>query len=227
MTAQHYVYQISYDDDPTSPREDDNVGTMVCWHPRYRLGDEQPRISPDDYLRNLACEADPKLETTLEWLEEKGLEVRYHRAIERTLAKHYFFRELYLYDHSGLTMRTSAFSCPWDSGCVGFIYVSRSKARQEYGFKVLTKERERKVYTFLDGEVATYDQFLTGDVYGYQVYALPEGLTASDWQERFASGELDFSDLEERDSCWGFYGRDDAVAEAEASAAYLEEHHIA
>lgn len=29
---------------------------------------------------------------------------------------------LYLYDHSGITMNTCGFSCPWDSGQVGWIY---------------------------------------------------------------------------------------------------------
>ena len=31
---------------------------------------------------------------------------------------------LYLYDHSGITMNTCGFSCPWDSGQVGWIYAS-------------------------------------------------------------------------------------------------------
>jgi hypothetical protein len=42
-------------------------------------------------------------------------------------------------------------------------------------------------------EVMTYDQYLTGDVYGFIV------------EER---DEDDDSDWEETDSCWGFYGSD-------------------
>lgn len=42
--------RIEYDDDPMHPRKDmDNLGTMVCWHGRYELGDEQPRQDPAEF----------------------------------------------------------------------------------------------------------------------------------------------------------------------------------
>lgn len=44
------------DDSPESPREWDNVGTMVCWHRHYKLGDEQPKEDATDYLLKLACD---------------------------------------------------------------------------------------------------------------------------------------------------------------------------
>ena len=34
----------------------------------------------------------------------------------------FVFLPLYLFDHSGITMNTSGFSCPWDSGQVGWIF---------------------------------------------------------------------------------------------------------
>lgn len=98
---------------------------------------------------------------------------------------------LYLYDHSGITMRTSPFSCPWDSGQVGFIYVTLEKVRKEYGVKRVSKELRQKVKNILSGEVETYDQYLTGDVWGYDV-------TVKDQ----AGNEV------ASDSCWGFYGLD-------------------
>jgi len=33
--------ELFNDEDPMNPRECDNLGTMVCWHDRYTLGDEQ------------------------------------------------------------------------------------------------------------------------------------------------------------------------------------------
>jgi hypothetical protein len=144
---------------------------------------------------------------------------------------------LFLYDHSGITMSTGRFSCPWDSGQVGFIYVSREKVREEYGWKVITKKREEKIVEILRDEVKTYDQYLTGDVYGYIVYeALPglrEALDISDddqedcdWQTII--GDIDLTNeefLKEVDSCWGFYGEESAKEEAESSVRYREEHH--
>ena len=97
---------------------------------------------------------------------------------------------LYLYDHSGITMSTSPFSCPWDSGCVGIIYVTKEKVREEYGWKVLTKSRVEKILSSLKNEVEVYDQYLTGDVWGFKVVEYDE----EDNYEK------------EVDSCWGFYG---------------------
>jgi hypothetical protein len=36
-----YIVTVYYDPEPTSPRDWDNLGTMVCGHPRYNLGDVQ------------------------------------------------------------------------------------------------------------------------------------------------------------------------------------------
>lgn len=100
---------------------------------------------------------------------------------------------LYLYDHSGLTMNTTGFSCPWDSGQVGWIYADKETLEKEYG-KVTpeTLETARRV---LEGEVKEYDYYLTGQCYGFQLF----------------KGE------DEIDSCWGYLGeiRDvqDAVKE--------------
>jgi len=90
---------------------------------------------------------------------------------------------LYLYDHSGITMNTTGFSCPWDSGQVGAIYIPKVDADEwlkpdgTYDMPAMEK--------ILKAEVTEYDQFLTGDVWGY-VIENDEG--------------------EEVESCWGFYG---------------------
>jgi hypothetical protein len=94
---------------------------------------------------------------------------------------------LYLYDHSGITMNTTGFSCPWDSGWVGLIYVTKQQVREEYDWKVITESRRKKIEEYLTGEVETYDQYLTGDVYGYEIIR-PDG--------------------SEDESCWGYFGSD-------------------
>jgi len=40
-------------DEMWNPREWDNLGTMVCWHRRYILGDEQGRGDPFKHLAML------------------------------------------------------------------------------------------------------------------------------------------------------------------------------
>lgn len=48
-----FVVSIYQDDDAESPREWSNMGTIACWHRRYRLGDIQPSCDPGEYLRGL------------------------------------------------------------------------------------------------------------------------------------------------------------------------------
>ena len=219
MTKRTKILEIHQYDHPFSPREDDNVGTMVCWHRDYTLGDEQPKNSPTEYREGMIAEVDEQFLEDLEEESEKffdanpydplahGQYERVHREwdeiyedrIATKLAEHYIILPLYLYDHSGLSISTGSFSCPWDSGQVGFIYVSRALAAEEYGAKTFPELRYKddEVHEFqsldelaeyyLTGEVETYDQYLRGDVYGFVL-----------------RGE----DGEEEDSCWGFYGDD-------------------
>ena len=100
---------------------------------------------------------------------------------------------LYLCDHSGITMNTSGFSCPWDSGQVGWIYADKEMIEQEYG--KVTPETLSTAHEVLAAEVKEYDYYLTNQCYGFQL----------------------FKEDIEVDSCWGFLGeiRDvqDAVKE--------------
>ncbi|MBQ8962477.1 MAG: hypothetical protein IJ089_13770 [Clostridia bacterium] len=49
-----YTLIIEQDNEPLNPRVDyDNLGKMVCWHRRYRLGDEHDYADPEDFLRDL------------------------------------------------------------------------------------------------------------------------------------------------------------------------------
>ena len=111
---------------------------------------------------------------------------------------------LYLYDHSGITMNTTGFSCPWDSGQVGFIYVTKDKVRKEYGKKAVSAKLKAKVLEYLRGEVKTYDDFIRGNVYGYVI----EG-----------------RDGKHVDSCWGFFGDYDNKEYSALTAArsYIDE----
>ena len=104
---------------------------------------------------------------------------------------------LYLYDHSGITMNTTGFSCPWDSGQVGWIYATGEDVVKEYGS--ITPETLEKTKDLLQGEVKYYDHYIRGDCYGFQLF----------------KGE------EEIDSCWGFIGDPSDLKEAIES--YLPE----
>lgn len=109
---------------------------------------------------------------------------------------------LFLYDHSGLSMATGAFSCPWDSGQVGMIYVTKAKVRREYNVQRISANILDQVLNNLKSEVETYNQYLTGDVYGFNI-------------DNKAGDCID--------SCYGFFGYEYALEEMErALTDYLE-----
>ena len=89
---------------------------------------------------------------------------------------------LFLYDHSGLAMSTADYNDRWDSGQVGWIYVTKAEAAAELGLP--PGEVTEKAKELLTGEVAEYDSYLRGDCYGFQLYK--------------GGAEVD--------SCWGFIG---------------------
>ena len=205
--------KIEYDDCGESPREWDNAGRMVCWHRRYNLGDKHNFADTEDLFRYIAIEIDPDLEakidrleyipydwsrTSAEWDEhDRKVKSKVDALIDKTLAKGATILPLYLYDHSGITMRTGPFSCPWDSGQVGWIYITHEQAKKEFGWKKLTKKRLKLVEKYLKGEVETYDDFLTGNVYFFNI---------------------EDKDGEHLDSCGGFYGYEYCLQEAKGVA---------
>jgi len=230
MSEQHYLYRIVRDEDPESPRECDNLGTMACWHRRYSLGDVQPKLRPLKYKADLIGWNDDKQQALFQHWFGRGTsglaaELRYqawtkvHERIEEEFDKQFISLPLYLYDHSGITMSTGGFSCPWDSGQVGFIYISRAKVREEFHIKRVTRFWEERIAGYLKGEVETYDQYLTGDVWGFRLYEVPEGVDPGELSEEEVEA------LEEVESCYGFFGEDAALEEAKSNLAYYEEHH--
>jgi len=174
-----FELKIEQDTDPMNPRTDwDNLGTMVCFHKRYDLGDKTDYRS-EDYDS---------------WNElEEGI-VKNEGEV--------FILNLYLYDHSGITISTSPFDCNWDSGQIGFIFVSKYKMKKE-GID------ETKVEEYLKREVETYDQYLTGEVYCYEVYEIE---TCDKGHEHKTLVE----------SCGGFFGEDECESEGQSVLRHLE-----
>jgi hypothetical protein len=123
-----------------NPRNWDNMGKMICFHRRYSLGDKHD-YNHNDYNN---------------WEEMKNAIMKKEDSC--------VILPLYLYDHSGITMNTKGFSCRWDSGQVGWIFVSKKKIREEYNVKRITKSLVSKVTELLINEVDIYDKYLTGEL---------------------------------------------------------------
>lgn len=153
--------KIFRDDNPESPRTWDNLTKVILFKNQRGLGDTHS-LKQSDYS---------------DWeSNKKGVMKAYDVAI---------IKPVYMYSHSGQTISTTAFSCPWDSWQCGWIIVTKEDLRKEYSIKRVTSKYLQFGEEVLKGEIQVLDQFLGGDVYGFEV--------------------LDKDNMCE-DSCWGFYG---------------------
>lgn len=153
-----FTAHICYDSNPMNPRKDwDNLGKIVS---RKLTSDEEFEFSG-------AKECDIKRLKT-----EFGATV---------------ILPIYMYSHGGETINTTGFSCPWDSGQVGWIFATTEDICKLYGCKRVNPATRSKVKQLLIDEIETYDQYIRGEVYGYVLFDN-------------AGNEID--------SCWGFYGLD-------------------
>ena len=184
--------EIYQDNTPLNPRQEwDNAGTIIS-------------------LADWSFSSDKNAYPLKKSVKDRNYEGQYTYDTEDIEAqdvfnsnnspKHYYIHgqkektlvlPIYMYSHSGDTIKNSPFSCKWDSGLVGYIYMSESTAK-ENGFTKGKNIDWKKVKEYLIGETKTYDQYITGDIYGFIAYDINP-----------INGEIDEINT---DSCWGFYG---------------------
>ncbi len=150
------------------PRKWDNMTRMLCFHGKYKLGDQHLFYRQSDYNSWEAMKAD--------------IIKRENPAV---------IKPLYMYDHSGISIGTNnttyPFDCQWDAGQIGYVFITKAVPYVEYNCKRITAKIRVKLEGILEDEVKLYNQYLSGDVYGFI--------------EKDAEGV-------EVNSCWGFYGSD-------------------
>ena len=181
ITLNDYIIDLSiyYDEDTINPRKfDSNLAEFICFSKRFKLGDEHDYATPDDFM---------------EWLESEE-------------AKYYLVEPLYAYIHSGISISTSPFYDPWDSGQVGWVRVDLRKICEEFypnvGFDLQNDDFRSEILKTAEGiihsEVNVYDMYIRGDVYGFSI-EVRQRLNGTDYRE--------LDDL--YDSLSGCYGMDD------------------
>lgn len=152
---------------PFNPRDEwDYMGSMVCFGKYIDFTDhhqENKFNDPQDFFETLASD-DPEWNKKYdEYMETNHISkddwIQYNN---EKANKHYIILPLYLYDHSGMTIRTFPFTCSWDSGQVGYIYMSRSQAKKFWSNS--SSDGEQEAISCLKAEVNEFDAYLRGDV---------------------------------------------------------------
>ena len=151
---------LTYDDSPSHPRRDqDTVATIAAWHLRYTLSDQRTKQTPGEFKLGLWQDAVPGLLDGLECrtgsLDNAGGVVR-----KRVLETPYpgVIKPLFIYDHSMIALSTRDFRDPFDSGQVGWVYVTPERIRQHD----LSPERAERI---IEDEVTILQEYINGMVY--------------------------------------------------------------
>ena len=173
-----YTINIDYDPSPESPREWDDLSTIYSNSRRYDFDGHSIEELIEDVGGNV-------YDNVIPW---------------DLIAKKYYYRKVWMYDHSGVTVRTGESNpwgsgwMAWDSGLAGVIVVNKKQAKKEW-----PKDTKQRAEKWLDGEIQNLDTYVRGEIYGYVI---------------------ENEDGEEVDSCWGFYDKDECIAEAKGYVDY-------
>jgi hypothetical protein len=205
-----YAIKLVYDTDAESPREWDNLGTITAEHRRYDFSDTD------------------------------SIPIERFEDIVSKKTSDYLYLPVYMYDHSGVSLSTSPFSCPWDSGQVGYIYVSKDNIRKEYGVKRISPKLKLSVYELLRQEISIYSQYINGEVYGFQIAEIGNEYIQDNYPVMSKCWEKQYNKLSMKekskfivdnffkdtvclegfpsqkivDGCYGYYDKGDAIHDA-------------
>lgn len=125
------------------------------------------------------------------WSDYKGIRDRYTepsdenyvRALKEIERKGGVVLPVYCYEHGGVTFRCSSFSDPWDSGQVGYAYMTTEQIIQ-LGWPKGKRGRKAAAEEYIRNMVGLMAAWANGDSYGFSIYDKDGGLV---------------------DSCGGFY----------------------
>ena len=178
------LVQICRDDYPMNPREDSDH--LWTWVTTYGAG-YSDRNGIAKTAEDRGCGGMPIYRKYYHNPEDYEDDEGY---IDKDFLKENLVVRLYLYRHSGDRISTGSFygllpqgHAEFDSGCMGFAYVSREKMKEWYRCKQITKKIISKARACLEAEVDEVNAVNSGDVYYIKVTNL---------------------ETEEEDSCGGY-----------------------
>ena len=157
-TARHLKLSVSLVDEndfalqELNPRADGyGFGTLASFHQRYIFNESEMSTDWfegwDEMYRYIMTPEDK------EFSEDLGEGLGALAALP-----------VYMLDHSSLSFSASKFSCPWDSGQIGFIYATQKD------IKDLDENDVPAIKTMLREAIELYDQWQRGKLWEYRVY---------------------------------------------------------
>ena len=154
-----YKIEIFDDEWLYNPREDhEQLGTAWTSMNRYSSLDKMPE---KDVFKSLAKEFN---------MQEPDWDIEEHIKFIERIKKYAVILPIYKYEHGNTIYSTKPFSCKWDSGQVGFIFVRKEKIREWYSIKKITKKWIETIEGYLESELKEYTSYCNGtDLYRFVI----------------------------------------------------------
>ena len=178
------IISIVYDNNAENPFtewDSENSIQFFFLHKNYTLSKEGYNFSDySDMIRRMAKQLLPTSVLNWKWIEEGlyyGFNDEENEKLLNLMDRYAYVLPVYMYDHSGITIRTTPFSCGWDSGKVGYVAMTKREAKAN-------KFKKQQSYDYLIETIKSIDNYITGEVFGFYVEDSEEVI----------------------DSCFGFYG---------------------
>lgn len=191
-----YNINIVYDDSCFSPDEEEDNGLfLVGYHRDFWVDRKITKYDKETGQRKTIDEGISQSLAQSIFNKGKYEDDSINYEAKDYLKKYHVF-PLSAYIHSGVRLYLGTHKvCQWDSCQVGLVFANKE------GWKT-----KKKALTAVEGLIEIWNDYLSGQVYGFQVY----------------------KDDEQIDSCYGFYGdegMEQAISEAKSIVDYnIKEH---
>lgn len=152
------VVKIEYDGFVSNPRENDELVNMVIWH-KSIPSDEHNFENPTEFMEWYNSQEDQKL----------------------------MIKPLFAHVHGNISLSTTMFSCPWDSGQIGYAYITQHAADSVIGFGNYDSESLSKS---IENSLKAYQYFLNGECYSVEIFDKKTG------ESQYSAGHLGYIDLD-------------------------------
>lgn len=193
-------FSLIYDYDCTSPREDYDSNIAHFYASKSSRSGPIDNIENSITLLHSICR-ELKIDDYYD-MEQFELIDAIKKADNDS--KHIVIEPLYKYEHSGVVYSTSPFSCPWDSGQIGYIFTTIQDFQ-----KVGCEWNIEKAKEYMRSEVELYNNYLSGECFGFKIEEISSCEKCSSVHE------------EEIEAVWGYIGERNEIIKMLA-ADYLD-----
>jgi len=189
------IYQYDWCE---SPRAWGNIWTFIMQHKSYSFWDEEFTNHWNSFEEDFAYDVNSKYKIIDEFESDYSMSEEESNKIWNFINDNIIYEEVYMIDHSWVSINTKWFWCSWDSGQIGYIYSHKDNITKELILKEW-EDWEKKLRDILVNEIKTLNYYIEWNIYWFNIES--RELIEKDWKTFYSEWEYE-------DWCWWFYWDD-------------------